>query len=852
MLNKPSFRSFMAFLIPLLTVLLTSLVQGLYPFGENTVLSAELFGQYNSAFAHFEEMFGDGFSYSFSKTLGGDMMGFSGYYLLSPLNILLLLFPICRTAMGIAVISMLKVALAGLTFDWYLSKKYGNRAMCLAFSVAYALSGFSAAFAAHPMWLDGAVLLPIIIFGIERIFEGKSPALYLIALFVGIFSCYPIGWAMLIFSALYTLYYAVSSYGKTEKKLRSMGVFLLGSALSVGLSAFVWLPAALSSEPASGGFADRLTMGTSFPFYMLIPKLLSGTAPDFALPQLFAGISAILLAGLYFCNKNIKLKERISGGILLAVMTLSFYIKPLDIIWNGMAETETLCFRYAFLFTFLVILLAARCFFSLDGGVNLVKIISVGTAYLGLAVSALIIGFDGISTLEIIIAMVIISAVGALLYFLCFGKTQRKNLLLAGIFLFTVGGSIYSYVNSIGSMPLSEERLHDYIEEVHPLIDQINETDRTFFRMEKDFSYSANDPMMFSYYGLSYTGFDGNVPDTYLKKWGYPVRENGIVYGNHGSDFAADGFFGVKYFLTKDKPDSHYREWLSSGDITAYINPYALPVGFTAKQHILKDFSSAKNTFEFRNDIYSAVTEDYRKLYESTCSTKIKTFNLTGGEKDGAYSYKKAAADREAYVEFEITLMDSNPFYICFSGRNKTSADMTLNGEALGSYSIGKSGVVSLGSFSPNRKLHLRLTLTGDKLEFSAPEFYSLDLDLLKEFTDRIKADSCELIRKSGSHLAGFSDVVSNGKYMLTTIPYDANWQITVDGEKTEAISAAGGLLAAELPVGFHVIEMKYRPAGWTVGMWISAGAFFVTVVHAFIKLRKKAPKKTSEAVEKK
>lgn len=851
-LKSSGFRSFLAFLLPLLTVIFTSLALGIYPFGENTTMSADLFGQYTSAFAHLEELFSDGFFYSFSKVLGGDMTGFMGYYLLSPLNILLLFFPICRTAMGISVISMLKVALAGLTFDWYLSKKYGNRAMCLAFSTAYALSGFAAAFQVHPMWLDGAVLLPLIIFGIEQIFEGKSPVLYLVTLFLGIFSCYPIGWALLIFSILYMIYHGIISDGKPKAKLRSVGVFMLNSALSVGLSAFVWLPAILSSEPVNGGFIDRTAMETSFPFYQLIPKLLSGSALDFGLPQLFVGISAVLLTVLYFCNKNIRIKDRIFGGILLLFLTFSFYIKPLDIFWNGMTETGDFHFRYAFLFAFMAISMAAKCFFSLDGGVDWIKILSVGVAYLGLAVSALIIGFDGTDVMEIVIDMVMIAAVGAFLYFFCFGKKQYKNLFMAGIFLFTIGGSVYNYVISVESLPRSEEKIHDYIEELNPLIEEINDNDRTFFRMEKDFHYSANDPMLFSYYGISYQGIAENQASKYLENWGYPAFNNGSFYGDHGSTLAADGFFGVKYFLTKNVPDEHYREWIKNGDITAYVNPYAVPIGFTAKKHILKDFSTEKNTFEFQNDVFSAVAEDYRRIFSATAASKIKTFNLTGGEEDGYYYYKKASDEKEAYIDYEITIMDSNPLYVCFSGENHFSADLSLNGESLGTYTVGKSGIVNLGSYQPKKKLHLRLTLDEERLEFAKTDFYSLDLDLLKEFTDEIKTDSCELIRKSGSRLAGFSDVVSEGQYMLTTIPYDDNWEITIDGEKAEAISAAVGLLAAELPVGFHAIELKYRPDGWTQGAWISVGTLLIIAGYLVLKYRKKSLRNKSEDVENK
>ncbi len=57
---------------------------------------------------------------------------------------------------------------------------------------------------------------------------------------------------------------------------------------------------------------------------------------------------------------------------------------------------------------------------------------------------------------------------------------------------------------------------------------------------------------------------------------------------------------------------------------------------------------------------------------------------------------------------------------------------------------------------------------------------------------------------------------------VLTTIPYDAGWQITVDGEKVEGYETLDALLAFDLSEGTHTVEMVYRPDCYVIGSIVS------------------------------
>jgi hypothetical protein len=65
---------------------------------------------------------------------------------------------------------------------------------------------------------------------------------------------------------------------------------------------------------------------------------------------------------------------------------------------------------------------------------------------------------------------------------------------------------------------------------------------------------------------------------------------------------------------------------------------------------------------------------------------------------------------------------------------------------------------------------------------------------------------------KSDARFSGTIDLPAGQELIFTTIPYDAGWQVYVDGEKAETVQVLGALLAIPSTEGFHEIEFVYRP----------------------------------------
>lgn len=106
------------------------------------------------------------------------MYGLFAYYLASPYNFILLFFKKEYMPVAFNLIFMLKTASSGLTMFYYLNRKKNVKWTNLIFSTCYALSTYIMIYGFNVMWLDGVILLPILISGIDDLVKYKKAKLY--------------------------------------------------------------------------------------------------------------------------------------------------------------------------------------------------------------------------------------------------------------------------------------------------------------------------------------------------------------------------------------------------------------------------------------------------------------------------------------------------------------------------------------------------------------------------------------------------------------------------------------------------------------------------------------------------
>ena len=395
---KENYIYIFSFIVPIMLMLVIYALIGIYPVGDKTIVNSDMYSQYVGFLGHIKDVLkGEAnLFYSFSKSLGGNTVGLFAYYMASPLNLIIGLFPKAYIAEAIVVITLIKIGLASLTFTIYLIENFKKKDInVIMFSLCYSFMAYNINFQLNIMWLDGVVLLPLVMLGIDKLINENKYKLYVISLFIAIVSNYYIGYMICIFSGLYFIYKLILNNKVKLIKLDKVALiklrnFIGASVLSVALSAFILIPTVLSLGSGKAKFrifqeSPKLMMSLD----EVIAQLFIG---NYSLgqimgnyPNIYCGVIITVLGILYFLNKNISRKERILSGIFMFVLLLSIFISILVLIWHGFDYPVGFEYRFSFLISFLGIVLAYKEFIS---GENISKlkiaiIILLGTVCTG-------------------------------------------------------------------------------------------------------------------------------------------------------------------------------------------------------------------------------------------------------------------------------------------------------------------------------------------------------------------------------------------------------------------------------------------------------------------------------------
>ena len=131
----------LAFALPAAVMLWAYACLGMAPWGDRTVLVSDMSNQYVEFFCALKngELF-----FSWSKALGTSYIGVFSYYVSSPLSLLTLFVPNEAMPVGLMLLIVLKVGLAGLSFALFAGRRFpGHDGAALVCALGYALMSYS-------------------------------------------------------------------------------------------------------------------------------------------------------------------------------------------------------------------------------------------------------------------------------------------------------------------------------------------------------------------------------------------------------------------------------------------------------------------------------------------------------------------------------------------------------------------------------------------------------------------------------------------------------------------------------------------------------------------------------------
>ncbi len=238
-------------------------------------------------------------------------------------------------------------------------------------SIIYSLIGYNIVYSSNIMWLDSVIWLPIVLYGVDRIIICNKNFIFTFFLFITIISNFYTGYMVGIFTVLYFIFRLISrykSYGikvflKENKKCIIM--FIISCLISILLASVILLPTAINlMESKLSVSANNFSMNTFGNILDLFSKFPIGSFNQgempYGPPNIFVSMFVLILVICYFKNNKIRLLEKISIMILLTVIIVSFNIIGINNIWHMLQSPVYFPYRYSFIFSFILIYMAAR------------------------------------------------------------------------------------------------------------------------------------------------------------------------------------------------------------------------------------------------------------------------------------------------------------------------------------------------------------------------------------------------------------------------------------------------------------------------------------------------------------
>jgi len=842
----------LSFLIPVLIWIVVCILHGIYPFGNKSIMTGDITYQFIDYLSYFKTIIlgSNDFSYTFSKTIGGDMAGFSAYYLFSPFNFLLLFFDNDMLPLGLLLIIIIKCGCMSLFFNIMLTKLYGYKRESLIFAISYSLMGYVVVYFQLYAYFDDMMLLPLIVCGIHSLLENpRKKLLYIVILTMSICLNYYIGYMLCIFSLLYFIYQLILQ----KKGKQEILAFCIASLYSGLMSMFVLIPSILSLRGEKNSFhlGFYLTMDITQFFSRFYTDSFKGNIST-CMPNIYCGVLMVVLLVLYFLNKKIEKREKICSAVFLLFLILNFYINTLNVAWHGFNSPIGFPYRYSFMFTFLVLLLAYRSILNPDNDSIIKKAIAIIAVYIIYSAYILISGNEVIGIREVIINAALLIAVLGVICFSVLNKVKPIIILLL-LFMIQIADLSENIYHSFYFFELADMGEYvRYVDRVGACIDEIKQSDDSLYRIEKYFKRSHNDSMQFNYAGMThYSSCEKKEVISYMKKMG--MRDNGNwSFYDSGSTVFVDSLFGIKYLLSqhdytakKFKRFSNVRYEDEYGKVKYFTfeNKYALPLIIASDSDILSMDDTFNNTFDFQQRIADAIVDENITFFHAA-NTEKSLHNLNMREENGNTIYEKIDSNEDAYIQYSLVGTEETKTWMLwgyFDAPDYQNAIIEMNGDEKGDYfSEYNWNAVDLGKHDPGEDIIVKIKLTGDTLTTSGEYLYFEDIPTMRTWVDKVRENNCELQMITSSHLKGSASLKEDG-CILFTFPYEKGWQVYIDGQKAETQSAAGLFLAAEASAGNHNIELKYIQEGRREGIIISVLALFVVIyLEAVLPRRKK------------
>ena len=845
----------LSILIPAVMILAIFLLFTITPFGNRTWLTIDLGQQYVDFFSYYQDTLlhhPEQFFYSFSKSIGGEMVSLWAYYLLSPFNLLFLLIPHSAIAMGVSLLIFLKLVSCTVSFSVLLDVKFKQRNWTtLLFALSYGFMSYLSANQFNVMWLDALIGLPLIVLGVDALLQKRNPLYYVLPLSLTILSNYYTGYMICLFLGLYFpyAYLMINDSFSWKNFIKQFGRFIFYSLLAVGLIMVILLPT-FYSLLGSKGTATSISWSLKSEYNPLLmaSKLFIGSF-DFhemqkGYPNIFVGSLALFSFLCYFKEKKISLSQRLYALFITVIILISFNIEMFDKLWHAGQLPNWYSYRFSFLFSFWLVFLGYQWTLK-KTAVGLHETFVYFFLVLATSIGFILFPQDYLQGWQIALGFGLSMGILYGLILIGRGKRTHQKFLISFVVIELLLNSIIT-LSRLGYVMNSE--FTAYQSSLANWSTVLLPAENEFYRSEKTMLRSKNDSLQVPTYGVSH--FSSTFEKETEKFFDAIGVRQGTAYVNYSNGtLLTDALLGIKNTFI-ETTDATYNERWERKDLEDLLtiatfneghvvtNQNVLSIAYPMKP-ILKSMKVPTNhPITMQNQLANALSGTTspkniftRVSYETTFENII----------DSPVVYQRIQVDDKTQygtITLTFTPETDDPIYLEMAGTmGEEDLEMTLNGEPYAFYPVqSKPVLLSVAKNQKGQPQILRITVKDDGFEFSKLNLYSLNTSLLNERLEKTKAQELKIENFSATEFSGTMEI-SEESTVLTTIPYSTGWKIWVDGQEVETYKILDSLLGFTISKGTHRIEYRYTTPFLLEGSLVSLASLLLLI---FILYRRK------------
>ncbi len=826
---------FLSFALPALIMLFYFYYRKMAPFGNSSILTVDLGQQYVDMFSGMCETIlhqTNQFFYSFAKNYCGEMFSEWSYYLFSPLNLLLLFFNQANLPSGILFLTVVRFGLAGLSMHYLLVRRnFTGKEMGLLISSSYALSGWFVANQVNLLWQDQIILLPLIIYAAIKLINEQKYLPFVLIFAFSIIDNFYIAYMIGIFLPMFAIWQISRYYSKFLNQSLIFLRFLSSMLLSVLISSVVLIPTAFQLIQGKGqDTIASIDWGFIQKPYLVILKLIPGS---FNFSQMKTGLANIfvpfiIIIGLitYFSIKQEKISTKIISGLIIALYSLSFVWQPLNILFHMMQYPVWYPYRYSFIFSFFILLLAAiglekskhANFPSFVLSLLLIAVISSVAVFFNKKIN-----FVNSQQVRLFIFL----SVSALLVYMV--RSYMKHDVWA-YFLLLIGltsSALNAYISTNNFSYLTNSEYQRTVKALQQSTSDLSK--KGFYRVGQTFSRTRGDAFATGYNGGMH--FSSTVDKTTPELFGAFGQVANDYYTSYSfGTVLTDAIFDMKYFISpvyggsnaagspkamanSYRPDlTNYRLLQSRNQVMTIKNKNALPIIFPTSSKVLKSKIIPENPILTSNSLWEGITGT-KNLVQSNVPFSYSTENIKTPISLNGQTAQKINSGQDAVINISFKPNTNGSYYLTLPVSFANNATwITVNGETIPQYA-NRENVVALNvaNHDKNLQITIGIHLNYSELFLNDLELYSINDSKLAKSANKVQKTGIKNLKFNQTSFTGEVDVKKNQKILMTTIPAAPGWKIKIDGKNTPVKTIDNYFIGAKIKQGRHKVQIYYQ-----------------------------------------